>query len=297
MNTDRHANGLEFAYLTDGPEDGPLALCLHGFPDTAHTWRYLLPELAAAGFRAVAPFLRGYAPTAIPADGRYQVGALVRDANALHEALGGGDDAVLDRPRLGRPGHLRRRGPPTRPLAPGRHGRRPPHGVHRHVALHLRAAAEELVHVLLPVPDGRDGAPPGRLHLHRPPLARLVTGYDGTWDVARVQGVHRRPRAHRGGHRVLPRHVGPRSAGARTGRRASGGTDADTQANAVSPRPRRRLHAAVLHRIPARLHGRRLGVGDRRRRRPLPARGAARGRQPPDPRLPDDVRAPSPVSR
>jgi pimeloyl-ACP methyl ester carboxylesterase len=89
------ANGLEFAYLSDGPEDGPLALCLHGFPDSAHTWRHLLPGLAAAGFRAVAPFLRGYAPTSVPADGRYQVGALVQDANALHEALGGGDDAVL----------------------------------------------------------------------------------------------------------------------------------------------------------------------------------------------------------
>ncbi len=89
------ANGLEFACLTDGPEDGPLALCLHGFPDTAHTWRHLLPELAGAGYHAVAPFLRGYAPTAMPADGRYQVGALVRDANALHEVLGGGGDAVL----------------------------------------------------------------------------------------------------------------------------------------------------------------------------------------------------------
>jgi pimeloyl-ACP methyl ester carboxylesterase len=89
------ANGLEFAYLADGPEDGPLALCLHGFPDTAHTWRYLLPALAAAGFRAVAPFLRGYSPTALAPDGRYQVGALVQDANALHEALGGGSDAVL----------------------------------------------------------------------------------------------------------------------------------------------------------------------------------------------------------
>ena len=89
------ANGLDVAYLAEGPEDGPLALCLHGFPDTAHTWRHLLPELAAAGFRAVAPFLRGYAPTQIPADGRYQIGALVRDANALHEALGGDTDAVL----------------------------------------------------------------------------------------------------------------------------------------------------------------------------------------------------------
>jgi pimeloyl-ACP methyl ester carboxylesterase len=89
------ANGLEFAYLEDGPPDGALALCLHGFPDSAHTWRYLLPELGRAGFHAVAPFMRGYAPTEIPADGLFQVGALARDANALHETLGGGQDAVI----------------------------------------------------------------------------------------------------------------------------------------------------------------------------------------------------------
>jgi pimeloyl-ACP methyl ester carboxylesterase len=87
--------GLRFAALTAGPEDGPLALCLHGFPDTAHTYRLLLPELADAGFRAVAPFSRGYAPTEVPADDVLQTGALARDANALHEALGGDDRAVI----------------------------------------------------------------------------------------------------------------------------------------------------------------------------------------------------------
>ncbi len=89
------ANGLRFAYLEDGPPDGPLALCLHGFPDSAHTWRHLLPVLADAGYHAVAPWPRGYAPTEIPPDGQYQLGALVTDACALHEALGGGPDAVL----------------------------------------------------------------------------------------------------------------------------------------------------------------------------------------------------------
>lgn len=88
------ANGLTFGALTCG-EDGPLALCLHGFPDSAHTWDTLLPELAAAGFRAVAPWTRGYDPTAVPADGDYSLTALITDANALHEALGGGSDAVL----------------------------------------------------------------------------------------------------------------------------------------------------------------------------------------------------------
>ncbi|MEV4252140.1 alpha/beta hydrolase [Spirillospora sp. NPDC049652] len=89
------ANGLEFGYLTAGPASGPLALCLHGFPDSAHTWRHLVPALAAAGYRAVAPFMRGYAPTALPEDGVYQLGALAADANALHEVFGGEDDAVL----------------------------------------------------------------------------------------------------------------------------------------------------------------------------------------------------------
>lgn len=87
------ANDLQFALLEAG--SGPLALCLHGFPDCAYTWRYLLPELARAGFHAVAPFMRGYAPTAVPADGAYELGALIADAVALHEALDGDCDAVL----------------------------------------------------------------------------------------------------------------------------------------------------------------------------------------------------------
>lgn len=88
------ANGMEFGLLEAG-EAGPLALCLHGFPDTAHTWRYLLPALAEAGFRAVAPFMRGYAPSAIPDDKCYTIGALAADATGLHEVLGGDDQAVL----------------------------------------------------------------------------------------------------------------------------------------------------------------------------------------------------------
>ncbi len=85
---------LTYGCLTAG-DSGPLALCLHGFPDTAHGWRYLLPALADAGFRAVAPFMRGYAPTSIPADGQYHVATLARDATTLHEALGGDSDAVI----------------------------------------------------------------------------------------------------------------------------------------------------------------------------------------------------------
>ena len=48
-----------------GSDDGPLVVALHGFPDTAWTWRHLGPHLAARGLRVVAPFLRGYAPSGL----------------------------------------------------------------------------------------------------------------------------------------------------------------------------------------------------------------------------------------
>jgi pimeloyl-ACP methyl ester carboxylesterase len=89
------ANGVDFAYLEAGTPDGPLALCLHGFPDHALTFEALLGDLAAAGFHAVAPWMRGYAPTAVPPDGRYQTGALALDALALTDALAGDGEAVL----------------------------------------------------------------------------------------------------------------------------------------------------------------------------------------------------------
>ena len=83
---------MSFEVLEAG--DGPLVLCLHGFPDSARSFRHQLPALASAGFRAVAPYLRGYAPSAIPADGAYQTAALALDAVALIDALGA-DDAVV----------------------------------------------------------------------------------------------------------------------------------------------------------------------------------------------------------
>ncbi len=89
------ANGVEFSYLTAGDVHAPLALCLHGFPDSAHGWRYLLSDLAEAGYRAVAHFQRGYAPTAVPPDGRYQTGALAMDAIALHGAFDADENAVI----------------------------------------------------------------------------------------------------------------------------------------------------------------------------------------------------------
>lgn len=80
------ANGLDLAYLTQG--EGPLLVLLHGFPDTAWSFAPLLPRFARAGYRVAAPFLRGYAPSSLPADGDYRVTALASDLTALIRALG-----------------------------------------------------------------------------------------------------------------------------------------------------------------------------------------------------------------
>ncbi|MGH8732565.1 MAG: alpha/beta fold hydrolase, partial [Burkholderiales bacterium] len=53
------ANGFRFDALCAGPADGAVVLLLHGFPQTAHSWRRVLPALARADYRAVAPNLRG----------------------------------------------------------------------------------------------------------------------------------------------------------------------------------------------------------------------------------------------
>jgi pimeloyl-ACP methyl ester carboxylesterase len=81
--------------LAWGPPDGPLVVALHGFPDTAWTWRFLGPHLAGLGWRVVAPHLRGYAPSELPRDRSFHVGALMADAAALHEQLGGDERSVL----------------------------------------------------------------------------------------------------------------------------------------------------------------------------------------------------------
>jgi pimeloyl-ACP methyl ester carboxylesterase len=79
------ANGLRFAYLEEGR--GPLVLLVHGFPDTARTWDHVRPLVAAKGYRVVAPWTRGYAPTQVP-ERDADLETLARDVLALIPALG-----------------------------------------------------------------------------------------------------------------------------------------------------------------------------------------------------------------
>jgi len=81
--------------MTWGSPDAPIALCLHGFPDTAYGWRKIAPRLVESGWRVVAPFMRGYAPSSIPADGSYHIGAVMDDALRVRSAAGGTERDVV----------------------------------------------------------------------------------------------------------------------------------------------------------------------------------------------------------
>lgn len=81
-----HASGMSFSALAAGA--GPVVLCLHGFPDHARSFRHQLPALGAAGYRAVAPTLRGYEPSSQPADGDYHVVRMAEDVVGWIDDLG-----------------------------------------------------------------------------------------------------------------------------------------------------------------------------------------------------------------
>ena len=88
---------LEIAYAESGPAHGPPVVLLHGFPDDIHAYDGVAPPLAAAGYRVLVPYLRGYGPTrfldpATPRSG--EQAALGRDLLDLIDAL------ALDRPIL-----------------------------------------------------------------------------------------------------------------------------------------------------------------------------------------------------
>jgi len=82
-------NGIDMAVYEAGPKDGvPVVLC-HGFPELAFSWRYQIRDLAAAGFRVLAPDQRGYGLTSRPEKIEdYDMAHLTGDLAGMLDAFG-----------------------------------------------------------------------------------------------------------------------------------------------------------------------------------------------------------------
>jgi len=82
-------NGVRLHYVTAGPEDGNLVVPLHGFPEFWYSWRFQIPALVDAGYRVLAPDLRGYNTSEKPHGvDAYRLAELTRDVVGLIEHAG-----------------------------------------------------------------------------------------------------------------------------------------------------------------------------------------------------------------
>lgn len=76
-------------YVSQGPEDGELMILLHGFPEFWYSWRHQIPVMAEAGYRVVAPDMRGYNESDKPKGvKRYAIERLTADVMALIRHFG-----------------------------------------------------------------------------------------------------------------------------------------------------------------------------------------------------------------
>jgi len=88
------ANGLSFEVLDEG--SGPAVLLLHGFPDSAALWRHQVPALVGAGYRVIAPDLRGFGESDRPAEAAaYRMPTLIADVLGILDARGVQRTAVV----------------------------------------------------------------------------------------------------------------------------------------------------------------------------------------------------------
>tara|TARA_R110000868_G_scaffold235373_2_gene489304 strand:- start:18896 stop:19855 length:960 start_codon:yes stop_codon:yes gene_type:complete len=82
-------NGIELSVHLAGPEDGQPLLLAHGWPELAYSWKNQIPVLAGAGYRVIAPDLRGFGASDCPEGaGNYTVDTMVADFTGLLDALG-----------------------------------------------------------------------------------------------------------------------------------------------------------------------------------------------------------------
>jgi pimeloyl-ACP methyl ester carboxylesterase len=85
-------NGIELSFVEEG--GGPLVVLCHGFPELAYSWRHQIPALTGAGYRVVAPDMRGFGESSAPAAvDAYDVVTLCDDMTGLLDALD--EDAAI----------------------------------------------------------------------------------------------------------------------------------------------------------------------------------------------------------
>jgi pimeloyl-ACP methyl ester carboxylesterase len=87
----QQANGVMLHGVAAGPEEGPLVILLHGFPEFWWAWRHQIGPLSEAGLRVLAPDQRGYNLSSKPVEiASYDLDTLAADVIALADAFGGG---------------------------------------------------------------------------------------------------------------------------------------------------------------------------------------------------------------
>jgi pimeloyl-ACP methyl ester carboxylesterase len=87
-------NGVQLSVTEDG--SGPAVVLCHGFPELAYSWRHQIPALAGAGYRVIAPDMRGYGGSSQPeAVDAYNVAELCGDIAGLLDALGESEAVVV----------------------------------------------------------------------------------------------------------------------------------------------------------------------------------------------------------
>lgn len=92
----RVADGVELAVRIEGPDDGPVLVLLHGFPELGYSWRHQIPALAGAGYRLLVPDLRGFGDSdAPPAVEAYRIDHLSADVLALLDHAGAAKGIVV----------------------------------------------------------------------------------------------------------------------------------------------------------------------------------------------------------
>lgn len=91
---DVNVNGITLRVAAQG--EGPLVLLCHGFPETSYAWRHQMPALAKAGFRAIAPDLRGYGASESPLDAAaFTTLDVIGDLVALIDREGAKDAVIV----------------------------------------------------------------------------------------------------------------------------------------------------------------------------------------------------------